>query len=254
LETAGHLSGWEIFVAEQSSDSRPFNRGQLLNAGALQAMREGYDSLCFHDVDLVLGDLETVQKMVAASTLAESTWRESQAVDWTAACGMLYALSPRPRPIHIGWSWSKYKYDDYCGGILTVDAHQFRSCQGFPNTLWGWGGEDDVLATRLRSVVKPRPKSEFVVDKASAVTMHDYVERTVLRAGLMDLGQYFEWIGLETVTKRDLNSKKKKVVWEARSNPMGDGLRTCGASILRSRQLSPRVCIMTYHLQGPSCA
>ena len=45
-----------VFVIEQSDDQRKFNRGQLLNVGAILAERDQCDSLIFHDVDLLPSD------------------------------------------------------------------------------------------------------------------------------------------------------------------------------------------------------
>ena len=43
---------YEIIVIEQA-DNQPFNRGKLLNIGAKYAIDNGFDYLCFHDVDMI---------------------------------------------------------------------------------------------------------------------------------------------------------------------------------------------------------
>ena len=43
---------YKIFVIEQI-DSKPFNRGKLLNVGAKIAIKEGFDYFALHDVDML---------------------------------------------------------------------------------------------------------------------------------------------------------------------------------------------------------
>lgn len=47
-------SAFHIFIIEQSTDGRKFNRGKLLNAG-FDIARNDYDVFIFHDVDLLPG-------------------------------------------------------------------------------------------------------------------------------------------------------------------------------------------------------
>lgn len=114
-----YLEEYQIFVAEQACDGRPFNRGCILNAAAKTAIAAGYDSLCFHDVDLVPGDAKSL------TTRAD----DPDYIKETDACVTetieLYSAAPRPHPIHIGWAWDRYKYGHYSGGVLTVDALDF---------------------------------------------------------------------------------------------------------------------------------
>jgi len=37
------------------------------------------------------------------------------------------------------------------GGVVAFSKHQFEKVNGFSNQFWGWGGEDDDLALRVRS-------------------------------------------------------------------------------------------------------
>eukprot|EP00090_Calanus_glacialis_P037312 TRINITY_DN6410_c0_g1_i3.p1 TRINITY_DN6410_c0_g1~~TRINITY_DN6410_c0_g1_i3.p1 ORF type:complete len:195 (-),score=51.03 TRINITY_DN6410_c0_g1_i3:60-593(-) len=45
----------------------------------------------------------------------------------------------------------KYRltYPRYCGGITAMSTDNVRRIQGFSNTFYGWGGEDDDLYNRL---------------------------------------------------------------------------------------------------------
>ena len=40
-------------------------------------------------------------------------------------------------------------YTDIFGGITALTKEQFESLNGFSNSFWGWGGEDDEMASRF---------------------------------------------------------------------------------------------------------
>jgi len=115
-----------VYVIEQSDDTRKFNRGQLLNVGATLAVRDGCDSLIFHDVDLLPSD----------------------------DLGAAYSVLPLDdKPLHIARVWDRYSGNaDYFGGVCAWTAHDFSRINGFPNNYWGWGGEDDEMMRRCRTV------------------------------------------------------------------------------------------------------
>lgn len=41
-------------------------------------------------------------------------------------------------------------YADYFGGVSAMTVDQFRAINGFSNSFWGWGGEDDDLFNRVK--------------------------------------------------------------------------------------------------------
>lgn len=110
-----------VYIIEQSSDGRKFNRGMLLNIGAVIAQRSGAMTLILHDVDLLPSP-------------------------------ELMARYYRPLPhaaVHVGSAWDgPYTYGSYCGGVVAVSAALFQVLNGYPNNFWGWGGEDDVFGRR----------------------------------------------------------------------------------------------------------
>lgn len=125
---------WTVFVMEQppsNVDARLFNRGALLNVGAAMAMQAGFNVLVSHDVDLV------PQPGVGL---------EAQ-----------YTTAPVDAPIHLGCAWGEYTYPGYVGGVLSVHSGHFAAANGYPNTCWGWGGEDDRLRWRLTAAGVPDP-------------------------------------------------------------------------------------------------
>jgi predicted glycosyltransferase involved in capsule biosynthesis len=116
------IKKYHIYVIEQS-DGKKFNRGLLLNIGAHLANKT-YDTLIFHDVDLI----------------PENNLR--------------YWYSDKPikkQPIHIAGCWKdRYEGSSYFGGIVSFRREDFQTINGYPNSFWGWGGEDDSLRERCR--------------------------------------------------------------------------------------------------------
>jgi len=202
---ASPLADYKIIVAEQSNDGRRFNRGQLLNAAAQAAVRQKFDSLCFHDVDLLPGDVSLIDG-------TEDPSKEKAVQD----CLDLYERAPRPRPVHIGWAWDRYSYPTYCGGALTVDADDFARCNGFPNQMWGWGGEDDVLAHRL-AAIGHKPET-FV--------------RPTRRQGLCSIEDEFRFVGISVEERRNVNPRKKEAACRAKEAGGDDGLAQCKVELL----------------------
>lgn len=42
----------------------------------------------------------------------------------------------------------RLRYKGYFGGVTAMTKDQFHQVNGFSNTYWGWGGEDDDLRIR----------------------------------------------------------------------------------------------------------
>lgn len=43
----------------------------------------------------------------------------------------------------------------YFGGVVAFNQEDFEKINGFPNTFWGWGGEDDEMYSRIVEVTEP---------------------------------------------------------------------------------------------------
>jgi len=42
-------------------------------------------------------------------------------------------------------------YVDLFGGVISMSRTHFQLVNGFSNMFWGWGGEDDDMASRVKA-------------------------------------------------------------------------------------------------------
>lgn len=111
-----------VYVINQDGEGI-FNRAKLMNAGYVEALKEyDYECFIFSDVDLVPMDDRN-----------------------------LYRCFQNPR--HMAVAMDKFNfqlpYKTYFGGVSSLSKDQFLAINGFPNTYWGWGGEDDDIYKRI---------------------------------------------------------------------------------------------------------
>ena len=130
LVTLNKIQDYHIYIIEQSDDQRKFNRGKLLNIGFDFALKRSekhpprHTIFIFHDVDLLP----------------------------QADLGNWYATYPT-KPIHIARVWDRYSNNTkYFGGIVSFSESDMKRINGYPNTFWGWGGEDDEMQKRLETL------------------------------------------------------------------------------------------------------
>jgi predicted glycosyltransferase involved in capsule biosynthesis len=141
---------YHIYIIEQSADGRKFNRGKLLNIGFTLAEKAGHQIFVFHDVDLIPSeDLVSCYVNVPENPIhIARVWKR-----WAGpACAVWW-------PLHVkSFSYPRYSGNPkYIGGAIAFRSAEFRQINGFPNTFWGWGGEDDEMMRRLQEV-KARPE------------------------------------------------------------------------------------------------
>ncbi|RWS25447.1 beta-1:4-N-acetylgalactosaminyl transferase (BRE-4)-like protein [Leptotrombidium deliense] len=123
---------YRIYVIEQSEDGKEFNKGTLLNVGFVEALKvANYSCFIFHDIDLIPESDDNPPYKCGR-----------QPIHLSAAVDTLnYTDSP---PF-----LSRLPYDGLIGGAFAIRAKQLKSVNGYSNSYWGWGGEDDDLARRL---------------------------------------------------------------------------------------------------------
>ncbi|XP_078044847.1 beta-1,4-N-acetylgalactosaminyltransferase bre-4 [Augochlora pura] len=115
---------YQIFIVEQKG-SDAFNRAMLMNVGYVEALKERpFDCFIFHDVDLLPEDDRN-----------------------------LYTCPEQPRHMSVAVDKFKYRlpYADLFGGVSAMSREHFRLVNGFSNVFWGWGGEDDDMANRIKA-------------------------------------------------------------------------------------------------------
>lgn len=126
-----HLSrnavNFHVFVVNQV-DAKPFNRGALVNAAVATLFGQhaqhphAFDYMAVHDID---------RFPVVHNT---SGCRD-------AIAGYYAFPSRAPRVLHP---------TSFAGGVLLTTLELFRAVNGFSNSYWGWGEEDNDLFLRLR--------------------------------------------------------------------------------------------------------
>ncbi|KAM9332295.1 beta-1,4-galactosyltransferase 4 isoform 1-T3 [Pholidichthys leucotaenia] len=123
---------YAIYIIQQAGDAT-FNRAKLLNVGYLEALKDYvWECFIFHDVDLVPENDHN-----------------------------LYICDKQPKHLVVGRNATGYKlrYKGYFGGVSAMTKDQFLQVNGFSNTYWGWGGEDDDLRIRAElqkmKIVRP---------------------------------------------------------------------------------------------------
>ncbi|KAJ3644773.1 hypothetical protein Zmor_022478 [Zophobas morio] len=115
---------YTIYIVEQDGDG-PFNRAMLMNVGFKEALKiRSYDCFIFHDIDLLPEDDRN-----------------------------LYTCPPgQPRHMSVAVDIFKYRlpYPAIFGGVSAINREHFEVLNGFSNSFWGWGGEDDDMSNRIR--------------------------------------------------------------------------------------------------------
>lgn len=110
-----------VFIVEQATGSQ-FNRASLMNVGFVEALKQKpWDCMVFHDVDLLPMDDRN-----------------------------LYTCPDQPRHMSVAVDTFGFKlpYTTIFGGVSAMTVKQFRTVNGFSNSFWGWGGEDDDMSNR----------------------------------------------------------------------------------------------------------
>ena len=137
-----HYNTMNILIVEQSADGMKFNRGMLLNIGYDYLARHLPEVTTFviHDVDILLPE-DIVDR---------------------------YYGEDGKDMVHLGRLIQDDKYssrkdqDQFLGRVLRISKTKYKQLNGFPNTFYGWGGEDDAFARRIGRNVVFRPKESLV--------------------------------------------------------------------------------------------
>lgn len=183
---------FDIFVINQT-DTKRFNRGQLLNVGFLLAA-QSCDYVVMHDVDLL--PLNT-----------NLSYRYPQHI--------MHLASAKFHPI--------YKFPKFIGGIMVMKNEHFIKINGLSNKYWGWGREDDDLRMRITTaeieIEYPENYTEIATGRVDTLLhMHDKVVRP---RDYMKLGNQ-RAIGKTLDNQTGLSSARHKVVKIAKQFVQGN--------------------------------
>ena len=78
----------------------------------------------------------------------------------------------------------KYKlpYKGLFGGVSAMTVDQFKIVNGFSNQYWGWGGEDDDMAKRLKrnnlTITRYKPD----IARWDLILLGYYMDRSIHKA------------------------------------------------------------------------
>ncbi len=166
---------FDIYIIDQC-DTQKFNRGILLNIGYYLAKNnKNYKYYIFHDVDSLPDDELIKQYCYNGNEI-----------------------------IHYASPYLDYKYthSNFLGGVLGMTGEKFEKINGFPNRIYGWGGEDDMLYNRIATnnfkVFRPKEGKYILLDHPQASGEEVYIEKW--EGILRDLKEWKE-DGLKDVDK-----------------------------------------------------
>ncbi|TWW71071.1 Beta-1,4-galactosyltransferase 1 [Takifugu flavidus] len=111
-----------IYVINQDGEG-VFNKAKLMNVGFAEALKDyDYECFVFSDVDLVPMDDRNFYRCFE---------------------------SPRHLSVAIDKFNFQLPYNTIFGGVSSFSKQQFLTVNGYSNTYWGWGGEDDDMYKRI---------------------------------------------------------------------------------------------------------
>lgn len=175
----------DIYLIDQNNGDR-FNRGLLLNIGYILAKKQKkYVRYIFHDVDIY------PNQEILNSYFAD--------ID---------------KNIHYTTSYSqtKYNFDTYFGGVSGFNSESFDKINGFPNNLFGWGGEDDCLYNR--SVINKLKIYKYTKKRSYNLPEHEKPSQT------------------------EINNKKKINILEDLKNWSSNGIKQFNNLFINVKQIS----------------
>jgi DNA-directed RNA polymerase II subunit RPB2 len=131
-----HYKDFKILIVEQREHGK-FNRGALLNCGYDYTVVHYPEITTFimHDVDILMDDV----------MLKNYYGQDGHDIVHMGMCvrGDKYKGDP--------------KKSKFLGRVIRFSKEMYKKLNGFPNTFYGWGGEDDAIAFRMENNTLFRP-------------------------------------------------------------------------------------------------
>lgn len=198
-----------VIASQQKNDGLPFNRGGIKNAGLIWAMNNisGVSPetiVMFHDVD-------TIPSFALIEDNTSDFWTDP-------GPNQVYALFTHPNTL---------------GGICSARLDTWSRSQGFPNRIWKWGFEDNILKNRIESIGasiqfgRVVDAMTFTCEEGDVITQRtgEHQKRDISMVGLI----------LYTIHK---NLPSEDVIQYSYK----EGLRTCNVNFLNSFDVYNKKC------------
>ena len=163
-----------IIIVEQDNASA-FNRGMLLNIGFKEAVKQRCDYVVFHDVDMTPIEVD---------------------------------YSNSDYPVHL--ATHDLPFEEYFGGITLFPVKDFEKINGFSNTYWGWGFEDDDLRYRcIKNNIRLDRQHRELADTSKSVLKFNGLNAFVKLRNTIDISQDFSIFISFCPEKMKLNPDKE---------------------------------------------
>ena len=139
------------YLKQPGTEMAKFNLGRLKNIGYHIASQDSQD----------------------AQEDSKKSYYVLSDVDLLPSEGLIPSYLQYPKnPIHLGYLGTRYEEQDkskkdhtFFGGVASFSKEDFEKANGYPNSFWGWGGEDECLNRRLKDVkIKVEPTDAPVID------------------------------------------------------------------------------------------
>ncbi|CAH8550887.1 unnamed protein product [Heterobilharzia americana] len=139
-----------FFIINQVDDLR-FNRGALLNVGALESLQSEVNGVI---VESIVEKNSVYQSSSRCLKLPYTNYLALHDVDLLPMDPELkYNMPPEYGPVHLIPSYLHPRYhffEQYAGGVLIIRRSHYSLVGGMSNSFWGWGREDDEFRIRLK--------------------------------------------------------------------------------------------------------
>lgn len=162
-----------IIIVEQSNKHRKFNKGQLLNLGALIAKNNNCTHIVFNN--LIHNPKPEMIKYYLAFDNSNQV------------------------PVHLKFTWSGHHQKKYFSYVCLWNLNMFLKFGGFSNQVWGWGCSDKILYHRYRKVNKT-DYFYYPIESETGFVNFDI--------GLMSTGQIIDYHYQNLKILEDWNQKK----------------------------------------------
>ena len=139
-------TNYHIYIIEQESDRNDYD-----------SLNDEYKQINSRMAKFNLGRIKNIGFQIASKDNkdVDNHYYILSDVDLIPSMDLLpeYLRYPK-KPIHLANKGTRYntdgKNENFLGGVLSINREDFIKSNGYPNIFWGWGGEDDVLSSRLR--------------------------------------------------------------------------------------------------------